>query len=114
LLRAGNKRFHLETAFDIIFIIIIGSILSRAINGSSTLLQAIVAGLGMVILHWIFAFLCWYSPFLNRLIKGTTTILIHNGELKWENLKRNLITQDDLRERSRDELHNDKNRKNYL
>lgn len=107
LLRVGNKRFHLSTTFDFIFVIIIGSILSRAINGSSTLMGGIVSSVTLIIVHWILSVLCWYSEVLNHFIKGECSILIKNGKINWPNLKSNQITKDDLRERCRVELHHD-------
>ncbi|AHE65871.1 hypothetical protein Loa_00282 [Legionella oakridgensis ATCC 33761 = DSM 21215] len=55
LIRVGNKRFNFETTIDFVLIIIIGAVLSRTINGPSTLMQAISGSTLLIFLHWLFA-----------------------------------------------------------
>lgn len=105
LIRLGNKRFHFETAFDFILIIITAAVLSRAINGSSSLIAALIGSTTLIVLHWLFAKFSFYSHIFGKLIKGKSYILIQDGKLHWENLKRNQITQEDLLELCREKLH---------
>lgn len=54
----GEKRLlGKNTAFDVVIGIILGSVLSRAINGSASLLPTIIAGLVLVGMHWLLAIL---------------------------------------------------------
>jgi hypothetical protein len=56
VVRLGDKRlFGKGTAFDIIVAIMIGSIMSRAVTGSSPLFATWVAGAVLVGLHWLLA-----------------------------------------------------------
>lgn len=107
LIRLGNKRFHFETAIDFILIIIIGSVISRAINGSSTLLAAMVGGFILTLLHWIFALAAFKSHKFGKIVKGSPLLLIENGVLNWPNLKKSQITETDLRETCREKLNHD-------
>lgn len=107
LLRIGNKRFHFATAFDIIFIIIVGSVLSRTIDGSATLLKAIVGSAILMFMHWLFAVIAFYSQSFGCLIKGKSDILVKDGKILWDTLKKNQVTQDDLLEMCREKLNHD-------
>jgi uncharacterized membrane protein YcaP (DUF421 family) len=61
IVRFGDKRlFGKGTAFDIITAIMIGSIMSRAITGSSPLFPTWVAGLVLVGMHWLVAALAYH------------------------------------------------------
>ncbi len=104
LIRIGNKRFNFQTSFDVVLIIIIGAVLSRAINGSSTLLAAITGSSLLVFLHWLFARASFYSREFGRLVKGNYEILIKDGELIWDVMEKNQVTEEDLREMIREKL----------
>lgn len=107
LIRIGNKRYNFGTPFDLILLVIIGSVLSRTINGDVKLYPAIIASLLLTCLHWLFALGAFYSHSIGRIIKGESCILIRDGKLNWDNLKRNQISQADLRESCREQMHHD-------
>src|ERR1700756_3930742 len=55
MVRLGSKRSLAEkTAFDAVFIVIIGSMLARAINGSEAFFPTLGTGFVLVFLHRIF------------------------------------------------------------
>src|SRR5215475_14683904 len=62
MVRLGSKRSLAEkTAFDAVFIVIIGSMLARAINGSEAFFPTLGAGFVLVLLHRILGFAAYYS-----------------------------------------------------
>ena len=105
LIRIGNKRFNFQTSFDFVLIIMIGAVLSRAINGSSTLLEAIEGSSLLVFLHWLFAKAAFYSHKFGRLVKGDSDVVVKDGKLIWDIMKKNQVTEEDLREMIREKLH---------
>jgi len=105
LLRYGNSRLNFKTSVDFVFIITIGSVLARAINGSSTLLAAVTGTSILVGLHWLLALACYHFPRLGNLIKGNYSVLIKNGQIIRETMKKNSITEDDVMEIVREKLH---------
>ena len=107
LIRISDKRFHFETTIDFILVIIIGSIFGRAVNGSSSLLEAMITTALLFFLHWLFAFFSFRHHSFGLLIKGKPEVLIHEGQILWENLKKNQITEEDLREMCREKLNHD-------
>src|ERR1041385_175255 len=99
LVRIGDRRSLSEkTAFDAIFIVLLGSILSRTINGTAPFFTTIAAAIALMIIHRIFAYGAFKSHWFGKLIKGQPRTLIRNGEIDWENMKRNLVSKHDLDE----------------
>ena len=99
LVRIGDRRsLAQKTAFDAIFIVLIGSMLSRAINGTAPFFITIAGGIALMIIHRIFAFGACKSHAFGKLIKGTPVTLVRNGEVDWEKMKHNLVSKHDFEE----------------
>jgi uncharacterized membrane protein YcaP (DUF421 family) len=99
LVRIGDRRSLAEkTAFDTIFIVLVGSMLSRAINGTAPFFTTIVAGLALMIVHRLFAFAAFRSHWFGKIIKGQPMTLVRNGEIDWDEMKQALVSKHDLDE----------------
>jgi len=99
IVRIGDRRSLAEkTAFDAIFIVLVGSMLSRAINGTAPLWTTIGAGVALMIIHRAFAFGAFKSHRFGKLIKGNALILVRNGEIDWKEMKHGLVSEHDLEE----------------
>src|SRR5207302_9245894 len=62
MVRLSSKRSLAEkTAFDAALVVIIGSMLSRACNGSEAFFPTLGAGFVLVLLHRFFGFAAYYS-----------------------------------------------------
>ncbi len=102
IIRCGHRRmFGCSTVFDNIIGIMLGSVLSRAINGSAPFWPSIAAGAALVGTHWVLAAATFYSKTLGSWIKGEDRLLIKDGEAKPEALRRSHISDDDLCEELR-------------
>src|SRR5215813_3624792 len=99
MVRLGSKRSLAEkTAFDAVFVVIIGSMLARAINGSEAFFPTLGAGFVLVFLHRLFGMAAYYSHSFGVLVKGTPVLLVQNGGLQQKNMLREHISQHDLEE----------------
>jgi uncharacterized membrane protein YcaP (DUF421 family) len=99
ILRIGGNRFlGQETAFDIVLGFVLGSTLSRAINGSAPLLVTLTASALLVALHHVLAWLTWRSRPLGKLLKGQAMTIIREGRPVDETLRKLRISQGDLDE----------------
>jgi uncharacterized membrane protein YcaP (DUF421 family) len=99
LVRIGDRRSLAEkTAFDAIFIVLVGSMLSRAINGTAPFFTTIAAGLALMIIHRLFAFAAFKSHWFGKIIKGQPMTLVRNGEIDWNEMKQALVSKHDLDE----------------
>jgi uncharacterized membrane protein YcaP (DUF421 family) len=97
LVRIGSKRFISQaTAFDVIVAIMLGSILSRAINDSAPFIPTILASGALVGLHWVFAALATRTSFFGPLVKGEPRLLIKDGQVQEEEMRRAKLSGNDL------------------
>jgi uncharacterized membrane protein YcaP (DUF421 family) len=99
MVRLSSKRSLAEkTAFDAALIVIIASVLARAINGSAPFFPTLGIGFILVLLHRLLAVAAYYSHGFGILIKGKAVVLVENGELQRRNMCRNHISEHDLEE----------------
>lgn len=108
ILRFGQHRFlGKNTAFDIVLGFILGSMLSRAVNGSAALGPTVLACAALVALHWLFAYGSFRSRRLGSLVKGDVRQLVRGGEIDWDAMRRVQISQRDLEEAMRSDARMD-------
>ena len=99
MVRLGSKRSLAEkTAFDAVFIVIIGSMLARAINGSEAFFPTLGTGFVLVLVHRLFGLAAYYSHAFGILVKGRPVMLVQNGRLEWKNMLWEHISKHDLEE----------------
>jgi uncharacterized membrane protein YcaP (DUF421 family) len=99
ILRIGENRFLGKfTAFDIILGFILGGILSRAINGSGPLFPTLIATILLVSLHFILAKTAFHSHRFGEVVKGTPELLVKDGEVIHEGMRRKSLSERDLEE----------------
>lgn len=97
ILRIGAKRlFGKGTAFDFIVSIMIGSVMSRAITGSTPMLATWIAGATLVGLHWFLALATTHVEWVGPLVKGKPVVLIDNGEVQRTAMQQSHISKHDL------------------
>ncbi len=97
VVRLAKKRFMgRATAFDVILGIMLGSLASRAITGTSPLVPTIVATAMLVFLHWIFSgvALRWHG--FGVLIKGRPNLLVREGQADKPAMDKEHLTEHDL------------------
>jgi uncharacterized membrane protein YcaP (DUF421 family) len=99
MIRIGHKRsLARKTAFDAVLIVILASVLSRAINGNSAFFATLGGGVVIVLLHRLFAFIAYYSHWFGVLIKGQPDLIVEDGQLILGSMRRNHISRHDLEE----------------
>jgi uncharacterized membrane protein YcaP (DUF421 family) len=99
MVRLGSKRSLAEkTAFDAVFIVIIGSMLARVINGSEAFFPTLGTGFVLVFLHRLFGLTAYYSHIFGILVKGKPVVLVQDGRLQSKNMLSEHISKHDLEE----------------
>lgn len=97
--RVGSRRLLGKgTAFDFILAVIIGSVLGRAVNSAAPFFPTLVASAALVAMHWIFAWLSYHTDWFGPLVKGNPVLLIENGVVREEALRKSSLTREDLAE----------------
>jgi uncharacterized membrane protein YcaP (DUF421 family) len=106
LVRLGSRRaMGRGSAFDFVVSIMLGSIMSRGIIGSTPLLPTLVAGAVLLGLHWLLGVAAFHLNWFGPLIKGGRALLIKNGEMQTEEMRREHVTRHDLTQAIREQSH---------
>lgn len=99
MVRLSSKRSLAEkTAFDAVLLVILASILSRAINGTATFFASIGGGFVLVFVHRSFSWFACRSHAFGKIIKGSSDVIVQDGKPDLRVMRRNLISQHDLEE----------------
>ena len=97
IIRLGSKRFlSRASAFDVIVAIMLGSIMSRSINGSAPFLPTLASGAVLVGAHWLLAALAFRLDWLGPVVKGKPIRLIEHGEIDRDAMRRAGVSEHDL------------------
>jgi uncharacterized membrane protein YcaP (DUF421 family) len=97
IIRLGSRRFLSKaSAFDVIVAIMLGSIVSRAINGSAPFLPTLVSSAVLVGAHWLLALLAFRLDWLGPLVKGSPITLITDGIIDRDAMRRAGVSDHDL------------------
>jgi len=108
LVRLASRRLLAKpSAFDIIVAIMLGSILSRAINGSAALLPTLAASAVLLAMQWLLAFVAVRTQWLGPVVKGGPVLLIEDGTVREAALRAAGLTREDLIEALRLEIRDD-------
>ena len=99
MVRMADKRFlSKKSAFDAVLGLILASTLARAVNGSAPFVPTLVGGFVLVLLHRLAAAIAFHWHSFGHLIKGSADVLIENGKLNEQQMRRNAVTIHDLEE----------------
>jgi uncharacterized membrane protein YcaP (DUF421 family) len=95
---ADRRVLGKNTAFDVVVGVVLGSVLSRAINGTGAILATMGGVAILLAMHWLLAFLSSRSKRLSLLLKGKPRLLVREGKILWDEMRRNHISEGDLEE----------------
>jgi uncharacterized membrane protein YcaP (DUF421 family) len=99
IIRLGDKRsLSKKSAFDAALLIILASVLARAINGSAAFFPTLGGSAVVVALHRLMAYFSYKSDGFRRLVKGKPSELVRDGVFLQENMARDHVAREDVRE----------------
>jgi uncharacterized membrane protein YcaP (DUF421 family) len=102
LVRLADRRFLGRNAgFDAMLLVILGSVLSRGVNGQAAFFPTLGVSAVLVFLHHLLATAAFHSHAFSRLVKGNCRVLVQKGQVDPGALKKFRITHDDLLENLR-------------
>jgi uncharacterized membrane protein YcaP (DUF421 family) len=105
LTRLQTQFVSISTPFNYILNILIGSLLANAIVGSGPYFPILGMCFLIFITNILIEILCYYSSFFEKLLKGKGIPLVRNGRILWDNMRKNLLTEDELMEAVREQIH---------
>ena len=106
LVRIGGMRaFSRKSSFDIIILVNLGAVMSRAIYGASPAAPILAASLVLVVVHRVVAIVAARVPHIERLVKGRAEIVYREGVFDYHVMSRAGISRADLEEAVRKAHH---------
>ncbi len=94
----GKRQLGQLTPFDLVVLLIISNIVQNAMIGDDTSLGGgLIGATTILVANFALAYLTFHFPRIDRLVQGEPTMLIQNGKILYDNLKKELVTEDDLR-----------------
>lgn len=102
LVRLGKRRMLARTtAFDILLAFMLGSMFSRAINGTAPLLPTFAAGALLVAIHSVIGKAAYHFTWFDTLVNGRPRKLVADGRPIPANLRHEEVSERDLLEELR-------------
>jgi uncharacterized membrane protein YcaP (DUF421 family) len=98
---AGMRAFGQKSAFDMIIVIMLGAILSRAVTGASAFWPTVTAGAVLAVIHRLLAWISMYSDTVGQIVKGEKIMLFKNNKQVKKNMMRCCVSYKDLQEEVR-------------
>ncbi|MEI6075450.1 MAG: YetF domain-containing protein, partial [Verrucomicrobiota bacterium] len=104
LLRVSGKRQIGQLApFDLVLLLVLSNAVQNAMNaGDNSLLAGIILASTLILLNYLTGWATFKSKRLEALVEGRPEILIHNGKLFKNVMKRQKITHHELNAALRD------------
>ncbi|MCL4489560.1 MAG: DUF421 domain-containing protein [Chloroflexi bacterium] len=94
---AGKRELGQMTPFDLIILLTISNVLQNAMIGpDNSLGGGLIGGMTLFVANGIVSRVTAWSPRLARLVDGEPTPLIENGRIVEPNLKREVMTLEEL------------------
>lgn len=102
LVRVADRRFLGRNAgFDVLLAIVLGSVLSRGINGEAPFFKTLGASFLLIVLHRAVGAIACHWPAFSKLAKGEPIVLVRNGRVDRDKMHAVDISETDLQENLR-------------
>ncbi len=94
---AGKREVGQLTPFDLVVLLIISNVVQNAVIGpDNSLGGGIIGATTILVLNYGVVRMAYRSPKMRHILEPSPTLLIHAGRILHQNLKKELITMDDL------------------
>jgi uncharacterized membrane protein YcaP (DUF421 family) len=93
----GKRQLGQMSSFDLVVLLIISNVLQNAMIGSdNSVLGGFIGAATILLLNYAVARAVVSRKEVERLVEGAPTLLIHNGRIFEQHLRRELLTRDEL------------------
>ncbi|QSX74072.1 DUF421 domain-containing protein [Lysobacter arenosi] len=94
---SGKRTMGQLTAFDMLLIVLLGNAVQNALLGKDTSMTGgLLLAATLIILNWLVGFITSRSKTAERILEGVPVVLVRNGHVYRDVLKRELVNRDDL------------------
>jgi uncharacterized membrane protein YcaP (DUF421 family) len=98
LLRLFGKRELAQlNPFDLVVLLSLSNTVQNAIIGDdNSITGGVIGAVGLLAINWLVARMLFKSPRLTRLLEGSSTVLIRNGQIDKKALERESLSMEEL------------------
>jgi uncharacterized membrane protein YcaP (DUF421 family) len=98
ILRITGKRQTGQLApFDLVLLLVLSNAVQNSMNGGdNTITGGLILATTLVCLNWIVGWLTYHSKHIETFVEGKPIILIHDGKIYHESMRRVQMTQHEL------------------
>jgi uncharacterized membrane protein YcaP (DUF421 family) len=94
----GKKELSQLSVIDFVFILLISNSVQNAMVGDNTTLQGgFAAACGLFISNYVLKLILRTSPFFSKIVQGEKILLIHDGIILREGLRKSMFSIDELK-----------------
>ena len=99
----GKLEFSQLTITDLVFVLLISNAVQNAMVGSNTsLLGGLCAAAALFIVNFGLKYLIYKFPKLSKTVQGSTVMLVYEGQLQTDNMKKARVSADEVEEAARE------------
>jgi uncharacterized membrane protein YcaP (DUF421 family) len=93
----GKRQVGQLTPFDLVVLLLIANVVQNAVIGNDNSLGGgLLGALAILLFNYAFVEVTYRSKRARRVLENQPTLLIHNGRILEDNLRRERVTRDDL------------------
>jgi uncharacterized membrane protein YcaP (DUF421 family) len=99
---AGKRTLSQVTTFDFVLILIIAETTQQALLGEDySLTNMTIIASTLVLLSLVFAYVDFYLPNVSKWVDGAPLIVVRDGEILKDRVRKELVTEEDILESAR-------------
>jgi uncharacterized membrane protein YcaP (DUF421 family) len=94
----GKRELAQLNPFDLVVLLCLSNTVQNSIIGDdNTVSGGIIGVLSLLSINFLVSRLLFHTPKLNRVVEGRETVLIRGGEVDWNAMKQEALTETELR-----------------
>ena len=101
---AKSRFMGKNAAFDFVIVIMLGSVVSRAVNGNAPFFPTLAASIAIILLHNGLSWMVCRWEGLARFVEGEAKELARDGRIDWDAMHKHHVTRKDLESAVRQSL----------
>lgn len=98
LFRINRQFMSIVTPFNYILNFTLGSVLAEAVTGTVAFFAVLVMVFFIMFLNFLISCMNYISKPFEKFIKGWEEVLVLDGKIQWSEMRKNLVTKDELLE----------------
>src|ERR1700710_212571 len=94
----GKRELAQLNPFDLVVLLSLSNTVQNAMIGDdNSVTGGIIGAFSLLAINWVLTLVLFKHPNLDKVVEGTETILIHRGEVDWKAMKREALTELELK-----------------